>query len=146
MKEHTITLTPKERKTLVSIVTKGCNKASVIQRAHILLKSDEGQTDTEISNMLYISTKTIQRVRTHFGSGGLQAALENQPHPKPDPKLNMTQEAYLMALTCSEPALGRKRWTLELLSQQLVEDGMVNGIATETVRTVLKKTNSNLGR
>jgi len=52
MKKHNVKLTAKERKTLLAMVRQGKNKASVIQRAHILLKSDEGKTDAAIAEWL----------------------------------------------------------------------------------------------
>ena len=48
MEKQVVTLTDKERRKLVAIVTKGRNKALFIQRAHILLKSADGKTDREI--------------------------------------------------------------------------------------------------
>jgi transposase len=72
-------------------------------------------------------------------------ALEDKPHPKPTSKLNEQQEAHLVAVTCSTPPAGHARWTLELLQERLIQDGIVSGIAPETVRLLLKKTNSNLG-
>ena len=57
-----------------------------------------------------------------------------------------SQEARLIALTCSEPPAGRARWTLELLVQQMLKDGIVTRVSPETVRLLLKKTNSNLGK
>jgi len=55
--------------------------------------------------------------------------------------LNEQQEAHLVAVACSTPPEGRARWTLELLQERLIEDGIVAGIAPETVRLLLKKTN-----
>jgi len=126
-------------------VSKGKNKASVIRRAHILLKSDEGKTDQEIVEILYSSEDTVSRTRLKFYEEGLEAALEDKPHPGSESKLDDGQEAYLVALACSDPPVGRKRWTLELLAKQMIKDGMVEGISPETIRLMLKKTNSNLG-
>jgi transposase len=145
MKKHEVTLLPNEKKKLKAIVSSGQNKAAVIRRAHILLKTDEGKTDAEISVMLYVSEQTIRRTRLRYVTEGLQVALEDKPHPKPEPKLNEEQEAHLVAVTCSAPPAGHARWTLELLQERLIQDGIVAGIAPETVRLLLKKTNSNLG-
>ena len=145
MKKHVVKLTPKERKKLLGVVGKGKNKAAVIRRAHILLKSDEGKTDQEIADLLYSSEDTISRTRQRFCEDGLEAALEDRPHPGSEHKMDDGQEAYLVALACSDPPDGRKRWTLELLAKRLVADGVVEGISTETVRLMLKKTNSSLG-
>ena len=145
MDKHAVKLTPKERDHLIAVVTKGRNKAAVIQRAHMLLKSDEGKTDKDIGQLLYISDQTIRRTRLRFWEDGLAAALEDKARPKRDGKLNERQQAYLVALACSHPPSGRERWTVELLTAQLIEDGIVSSVASETVRLVLEKTNSNPG-
>src|SRR5438105_14844561 len=142
MEKHAVKLTTKEREHLIAIVTKGRSKAAYIQRAHILLKSDEGKTDKEIGDLLYISEQTIRRTRLRFWEDGVEAALEDKARPKRDGKLNERQQAYLVALACSNPPSGRERWTVELLAAQLVDDGIVRSIAPETVRLVLEKTNS----
>ena len=144
--KHEVHLVETERKKLLAIISKGRNKAVVIQRAHILLKVDEGKTDTEISQMLYVSEQTIRRTRLRFAQDGLQAALEDKPHPASGSELDEKQEARVIALACSEPPAGRARWTLELLTQEVLKDGIVTRISPETVRLLLKKTNSNLGK
>lgn len=116
------------------------NKAAVIRRAHILLKSDEGKTDHEISALLYVSADTVRNTRVRFCQEGLEAALHDKPHPPRAPKLNAQQEACLVAVACSAPPAGQGWWTLELRARRLVADGVVDRIAPETVRLSLKKT------
>ena len=144
--KHNVHLLEVERKKLLAIISKGRNKAVVIQRAHILLKVDEGKTDAEISQLLYVSEQTIRRTRLRFAQDGLQAALEDKPHPATGSELDEKQEARVIALACSEPPVGRARWTLELLTQEVLRDGIITHISPETVRLLLKKTNSNLGK
>jgi len=144
-KKHIVSLTPKERQKLIAVVSTGRNKAIVIRRAHILLKSDEGKTDAEIAELLYVDSDPVRRVRQSYCEAGLEVSLSGQPYPPREPKLDEQQTAYLVALACSKPPAGRARWTLELLAQQLLKDGIVTGIAPETVRLVLKKTNLSLG-
>ena len=79
--KHEVHLSEAERKKLLAIISKGRNKAVVIQRAHILLKVAEGKADSEISQLLYVSEQTIRRTRLRFAQEGLQAALEDKPHP-----------------------------------------------------------------
>ena len=144
--KHEVHLKEEERRKLFGIVSKGRNKAVVIQRAHMLLKVDEGKTDAEISQLLYVSEQTIRRVRLRYVTDGMQAALEDKRHPSTGSELDEKQEARLIALACSEPPAGRARWTLELLTQEVVKDGIVSSISPETVRLLLKKTNSNPGK
>jgi len=102
--KHQVRLIEAERKKLIAIVSKGQNKAVVIQRAHILLKVDEGKTDAEISQLLYVSEQTIRRVRLRFAEEGLQAALEDKPHAATGTELTEKQEARLIAwLVASHP-------------------------------------------
>jgi transposase len=144
--KHEVHLTEIERRKLIAIVSKGRNKAVVIQRAHILLKVDEGKSDGEISELLYVSEQTIRRVRLRFAEAGLPVALEDKPHASTGTELEEEQEARLIALACSEPPAGRARWTLELLVQEMLKDGIVTRVSPETVRLLLKKTNSSLGK
>jgi transposase len=144
--KHEVHLKEAERRKLIGIVSKGRNKAVVIQRAHILLKVDEGKRDAEISQLLYVSEQTIRRVRLRFVTDGLPAALEDKPHPATGSELDEKKEARVIALACSEPPAGQARWTLELLVKEILKDGIVTRISPETVRLLLKKTNSSLGR
>jgi hypothetical protein len=60
--------------------------------------------------------------------------------------LNGKQEAFLVAIACSDPPQGRQKWTMQLLADRLVELKVVDSIADETVRRALKKTTSSRGR
>jgi transposase len=146
MEKHSVTLTEKERRKRVAIVTKGRNKASFIQRAHILLKSADGKTDADISQWLYISESTVRRTRLRFCEAGLEAALSDEAPAEREPLLNEQQEGHLVALACSTPPTGRERWTLELLTEQLVADGVVDSISVDSVCLRLQKNISNPGK
>lgn len=61
--KHEVHLKEVEPRKLLGLVSKGRNEAVVIQRAHILLKVDEGKTDAEISQMVYVSEQTIRHIR-----------------------------------------------------------------------------------
>lgn len=139
-KGYVVKLTAKERQRLMAVVNKGQNKAAVIRRAHILLKSDEGKSDRFISVLLYIHEDSVRNTRKRFVEDGLAAALEDKAKAKPEPKLDEQQQAHLVAVVCSQPPEGQARWTLELLVAQLIKDGVVEGISPETVRLALKKT------
>src|SRR5574339_517757 len=90
--KHEVHLKETDRRKLIGIVSKGRNKAVVIQRAHILLKVDEGKTDAEISEILYVSEQTIRRTRQRFAQEGLRAALEDKPHPATGSELDRSEE------------------------------------------------------
>jgi hypothetical protein len=60
--------------------------------------------------------------------------------------LDGTGEAHLVALACSAPPEGAVRWTLRVLAGRMVELEFADALSHETVRQVLKKTNSSPGR
>ena len=51
-------------------------------------------------------------------------------------------EAKLIALACSAPPKGRKRWTLTLLESAVVELNIVDRASDNTISRTLKKTRS----
>ena len=83
----------------------------------------------------------MERVRKRFVEEGLEAALvAAKSHRVYARKLDGDGEAHLIALACSDPPTGRKRWTLRLLAGRMVALEYVAGLSYETVRSVLKKT------
>ena len=98
-----------------------------------------------VSVALDVSIPTIERVRRTLVLEGFDAALQRKPAPPRPRKLAGRQEAQLIALACSTPPEGHKRWTLRLLADKLVALEDLDGLAPETVRQILKKTCSNRG-
>jgi transposase len=152
MKKYKVTLTADERQFLHDLVAVGKAAAKKLAHARILLKADaapEGPawTDARIAEAVEVNRTTVEQVRQRFVEQGLEAALvrKKQDRPSRERKLDGAGEARLIALACSEAPLGRAAWTLQLLADQLVQLQVVDTISTETVRQVLKKTNSSRG-
>lgn len=74
----------------------------------------------------------------------LEAALSPRKMPRRPDKITMQGEAEkrLIALACSDPPEGRCRWTMELLTDRIVQLGYVDNVSQETVRRALKKMTS----
>ena len=119
--------------------------------ARILLKANQGEagpgwTDDAISTALEVNPTTVARVRKLYVTDGLEAALHRKaPERLYRRKLDGEQEARLVAVACSAPPEGQKRWTLRLLADQLVELEVVEAVSYETVRQALKQTSSSRG-
>lgn len=145
LKKPTIRLCAPQRRKLLTIVRTGKRSARQILYAHILLKNAAGWTDEQIADALYTSHDTIQRTRTRFIQSGLTSALEEKPRSGAPLKLTTKQETLLIALACSKPPAGRRRWTVRLLAARAVKLKIVLSIAPETVRQILKKTKSSRG-
>jgi len=150
-KHYVVTLTAAERSSLQALVAKG--KAAARKRLHaqILLKADvgpdgEGWTDAQIVEAFDVGRCTAERVRQRFVEEGLEAALVRKPQENHKArKIDGKAEAHLIAAACGQPPEGRKRWTLRLLADRLVELDLVDSVSHETVRQTLKKTKSSPG-
>lgn len=144
---YKVTLAQEEREMLQEITTRGKHSSQKVLNALILLACDEGPfqekklTGEQISNVLPVSMRKVDRVKRRFVEEGFEAALVKK---KPDRvyrrKADGDFEAHLIALSCSKPPEGRTEWSLRLLADKMVELGYVDSISHETVRRVLKKT------
>jgi transposase len=139
-KLYVIDLTDEEREELIELTGKGKASARKLTRARILLKADEGWKDKQIMAALDTSDSTVERTRKRFVEGGLAKALNDDPRPGAKRKLDGRGEAYLIAITCSEPPDEQDHWALRVVADRLVELGVVDSISYETVRQTLKKT------
>jgi transposase len=138
-KVYVVDLTPEEREELLGLLKGGQARVRKTNRARILLLADEGRTDEEVAEALFTSVSTVERTRKRFVEGGLERALNELPRSGGKRKLTGKQEAYLVALACSDPPEGKKRWSMQLLADRLVELEIVEEISDETVRRTLKK-------
>ena len=144
--KYKVELTQSERPALIETSGRGKPLARTVKRALALLKADEGLSDREAAEAVSLSAATVARVRRRFVEEGVEAAINDRPRPGRGRKLNGRQEAHLVAITCSNAPEGHAHWTLQLLADQVVELEFAGSISLETVRQILKKTNSNHGR
>lgn len=152
MKKYTVTLTEEERISLRKISCKGKHRSQKILNALILLGCDEGEFQTtrsineEISRVLKISMKKIDRVKKRFVEEGLGVTLNGKKGSRIyKKKVDGDFEAHLIALSCSDPPEGFARWSLRLLADKVVELDYIDNISHEAIRRILKKTKSSLG-
>lgn len=140
--KYPVRLTDEERDQLRSITRTGKQSARGIQRAQILLWSDEGKQDKEIVDLLGCAPLTVASIRERWVK---EKRLTDLPRLGSKPMLDAKQESLLIALACSDAPDGRAEWTMQLLADKLVELKVVEQISDETVRRALKKTSSSHG-
>lgn len=147
-KRYRVTLTPEERSELELMISRGKSDARKLAHARVLLQADESdgapaRTDVQVADALDVSTRTVERVRQRFVEQGLDAALLPKPTARIyERKLDGEQEARLLAIACSKPPAGKRRWALRLLAARAVELEITDSLSHETVRQTLKKTRS----
>lgn len=146
--KYLVVLSDEQRQHLEKLTSSGKVPARQMKRAQILLKSDvqASWSYEQIMEAFDVSAVTVAKVRKTFVEQGMDVALQRK---KPDREyehvLDGEGEAHLIALACSEPPTGRKQWSLRLLQERFVKLGHVDNISYETIRRVLKKTNSSPG-
>jgi hypothetical protein len=81
MKKYKVTLTKEERQELTSIIQKGKHRSQKVLNSLILVNCDEGKhqqnrsKNKDISGVLQISMRKIDRVKKCFVEQGLEIAL-----------------------------------------------------------------------
>jgi poly-gamma-glutamate capsule biosynthesis protein CapA/YwtB (metallophosphatase superfamily) len=151
VKKYVVRLGDDERERLNTLIKKGKAPARQLLKARILLKADaseagEAWSDSRIAEALDTSIDTIARTRQLLVEEGLDPALTRKHSSKSARKriFDGAAEAKLIALTCSPPPKGRKRWTLMLLETAVVELNIVDRASDNTIGRTLKKTRSSL--
>jgi transposase len=136
---YLVALTQTEREQLVALLSGGRHAARKLKRAQILLAADAGSSDDDIAGIVGVSGSTIYRTKQRLVVGNLELALSEEPRAGVRRKLSGKQEALLVATACSKPPPGQKRWTLELLADEMIKLTDHHDISRETVRRRLQE-------
>ncbi|MDP9311473.1 MAG: helix-turn-helix domain-containing protein [Chloroflexota bacterium] len=141
-----VPLTDDEREQLRRVVRTGKHAARTLTRAQILLLSASGEhTVASICRTLAVCPATVYNVRARYRTDGLDAALVEKPRPGFPRRVTPRAEAQITTIACSTPPEGRRRWTIQLITDRLVALYGTE-LSDESVRLVLKKANSSRGR
>jgi Homeodomain-like domain len=146
MKKYKVTPTAEERQQLPGLIATGQGAAQKLTHARIPRKADATDggpawDDQRLADAVEVRTAPVARVRPRFVEHGLEAARARtrQARPSRERKLGGRAEARLIALACSAPPDGHKRWTMKPLADRLVELEVVEAVSDGTVRRALKK-------
>jgi transposase len=142
--KYPVKLSEEEVEQLRDVLRRGEHRRRERQRAQMLLWSSEGKTDLEIAALSAVTPLTVATTRERWAK---EKRIADGAKPGRHKKLDGKQEAFVVALACSDAPEGRESWTLQLLADKLVELQIVDEpVSYETVRATLKKTNLSLGR
>ena len=131
---YRVELSQTERAELTALLSGGKHAVRKLKRAQILLAADAGASDDDIATSVGVGGSTVYRTKQRFVLGNLEAALREEPRPGAGRKLSGKEEALLVATACSNPPVGRARWTLDLLAGELVRLTEHASVSRETVR------------
>ena len=142
---YKVTLTKQEREELLRVIKKGKHTSQTYRNAYVLLNTDIGEhsdkiTNEEISRVLKVGMRTIDRIKKRFVEDGFESCLVRKPTSREyDRKIDGEVEAHLISISCGEPPSGFARWSLRLLADKMVELNYIENISHESVRILLKK-------
>jgi Homeodomain-like domain len=139
MRQTTLVLKPEDRQKLEFFRSKGLHHAREVNRAHILLALDRKFPEATIQNLLGVGRTAIWRTRSAYCEGGLDYALYDAARPGAPRDYRTDQQAKVVALACSQPPEGAKRWTVRLLTQAARKESGMKQISRESIRRFLKK-------
>ena len=148
---YRVTLAKEERNYLEGISTKGKRAARTVLYARALLLLDAGEHGTKwivakVAEALGTTPRSLEHLKKRFVEEGLPASIERKKRVKPPREIQFGGEfeAQLLALACSEAPEGRKRWTVRLLAEKMIELKIVPTVSPMTVCNTLKKMNLSL--
>jgi hypothetical protein len=153
MEHYRVTLTDEERVHLQELSGRGSGSVKRVVNAQILLACDRGVkqdhrlTSAQIAQTLGVSARKIDMLKKCFVEQGLHTCLDvnRKRNREYTSKIDGELEARLVAMSCGAAPAGQARWSLRLLAAQVVELNYIDSVSHETVRQVLKKTNSSPG-
>jgi transposase len=150
-KRYKVLLGEDERVELERLTRRNGTGAKKFVHARVLLLCDCGPLgpawpNARVAEALGVSARTVENTKRRLVEGSMSAALDRKKRETP-PRQSIfdgEKEARLIALACSEPPAGRRRWTVRLLAEQLVALDVFDHISKSSVQNALKKTNLSL--
>jgi hypothetical protein len=148
-RNNPVILTGEDRGTLEGLIAGGHAPARRLTHARILLKADEGYgcsqrglarcEDSRGAGGRPLDARSGAREVRRGGPGGRPRPHRKPKNTKPE-KLDGSREAHSIALACSEPPRGKKRWGVRLLAERFVRlECAEEPISRELVGRTLKK-------
>ena len=127
--KYAVRLSSEDREQLQGLIHSGRHSARVINRARILLKTDEGWSAPRWWWLWIRRSARVFRTKRRYAEEGLGGVLHDHPQANRYRKLDDRGEAHLIALACSDAPEGHEHWTLRLLAGKVVESGLVPSLS-----------------
>jgi transposase len=124
----------------LSRLVKRSNDATVAKRAMVVLHSYQGFSPPKIASMIFWSEAWVRQVIKDYNRMG-RDALYPKKNPGPEPKFTPTIRRVIVQFALSRPKdhgwQGPTSWSLDLLRESLVEEGVLESISRERLRQIL---------
>jgi hypothetical protein len=131
-------LSAKDRQFLAEQARDGrAMSARTWKRIRMLELLHEQWTLAEVADAVGTYPREVRRVGWRYVERGAQAALTDNPRPKPPKLLDTRQQAAIVAMVCGPPPDGYARWTVRVTTEESRRRGIVADVGRETIRQVL---------
>jgi hypothetical protein len=111
--------------------------ARMWKRIRILELLHEQWSLADVAEAIGTYPREVRRVGWRYLEQGVQAALTDDPRPKPSKLLDTRQTAAIVAMVCGPPPAGYARWTIRVTTEETKRRGIVADVGRETIRQVL---------
>jgi transposase len=88
--------------------------------------------------MQAVRVKDVWQIGKRYREGGLERALFEAPRPGKSSALDQEQWQRIIAVACSPPPQGRARWTVRLLTEEVIRRKLVPRVGRESIRVLLE--------
>jgi transposase len=132
-----IKVSPRDRRELQGLLSGGVQQVRVVLRAVALLQLARSVSAPQIAMVLPMTAQAIRKIGHRYREGGLERALYEKQRPGAAELLDESQKQRIIALACSDPPVGRARWTVRLLAEEAVKRKLVPRVGRETIRVLL---------
>ena len=142
-----VILTPSDRERLTTIIGDRNRPLKHIQRARIILHSDERLPVQEVARRSDVSRPAVWRWQQRFAEAGVEGLLRDKTRPPGKAPLSLSIVAKVLSITCSEPPGEATHWTgravaeivgISLRAVQRIWEG--HGLQPHRVRTFKRST------
>jgi hypothetical protein len=150
--KYVVKLTDNERIKLKKFIKSTSKKNTEQCKVHakVLLCLDEGSekplTPEQTAKKCKLHKENVYKIRKQYITEGIKRVLNRKKRETPPVPAKVTGEveAHIIATACSTAPEGKKAWTLTMIANKIVLDGVCDSLGRETVRRTLKKHNISL--
>ena len=139
MKERSwVRLSKQERQELRRLLQSGLQPVRTVLRALALRQLAEGQPIRQVAKNVALTPKTVWLTSQRYRQGGLERALFDASTSWQGAQAGSAGAAAHYRRGLWSPPQGRARWTVRLLTEEVIKRKLVPRVGRETIRVLLE--------
>ena len=127
-----------DRERLESMLRSGLQQVRVTMRVLALLQLDKGVSAPQVTARVPLTAEGVRRIAARYRKGGVDLAVFERPRPGAAEVLSPSEKQRIIALVCSSPPAGAARWTVRLITDEVLKRKLVPQVGRETIRVLLQ--------